>query len=98
MEYSAMQIIKILIIVTSACILLNACDTDRYANQSTLTIAEAENPELRKALIKKLNDLNFDYEITKDGDIRFPRKNQAEFDSILAQVTRETQASRTQSP
>jgi hypothetical protein len=93
-----MQIIKILMIAISASILLNACDTDRYANQPTLTVTEAENPELRKALIEKLNDLNFDYEVTKDGDIRFPRKNQAEFDSILAQVTRETQASQTQNP
>ena len=92
-----MQKIKILIILISASFLLNACDTDRYANQSTVTITEAENPELRKALIKKLNDLDFDYEITKDGDIRFPRKNQAEFDSILTQVARETQSSQTQS-
>jgi hypothetical protein len=89
MEYRVMQIIKTLMIVISASILLNACDTDRYANQSTVTVAEAENPELRKALIKKLNDLNFDYEITKDGDIRFPRKNQADFDEILGQVAQE---------
>ncbi|HEX5056092.1 MAG TPA: hypothetical protein VFX02_06305 [Gammaproteobacteria bacterium] len=87
-----MQIIKTLMIVISASFLLNACDTDRYANQSTVTITEAENPELRKALIKKLNDLDFDYEITKDGDIRFPRQNQAEFDAILGQLSQETQA------
>jgi hypothetical protein len=85
-----MQIIKIAIIIIFAGGLLTACETDRYANQSTVTVTESADPELRKALIKKLNDLNFDYELTKDGDIRFPRKNQAEFDAILAQVSQET--------
>lgn len=82
-----------MVIIISASSLLAACDTDRYANQSTVTITEPSQPELRKALISKLNSTNFDYEITKKGDIRFPRKNQAEFDSILSQVTQETQGS-----
>jgi hypothetical protein len=88
-----MQIRKIAVMIICACSLLAACDTDRYANQSTVTVTEAEDPELRKALIQKLNALNFDYELTRNGDIRFPKKNQPEFDAILAQVTLESQGS-----
>jgi flagellar biosynthesis/type III secretory pathway M-ring protein FliF/YscJ len=88
-----MQISKIAIMILCACSLLAACETDRYANQSTVTVTESEDPELRKALIQKLNAVNFDYELTKDGDIRFPKKNQPEFDAILAQVTQERQGS-----
>lgn len=82
----------ILLLVTLICILPGACDTDRYANQSTVTVTEPSEPELRKALISKLNSVNFDYEITKDGDIRYPKKNQSEFDAILAQVAQEARA------
>lgn len=74
-------------VLISACSLLAGCDTDRYANQSTVTVSASEDPEIRKALIRQLNAVNFDYEITPDGDLRFPRQNQAEFDAILAQVT-----------
>lgn len=76
-------------VLLSACSLLAGCETDRYANQSTVTVSASEDPEIRKALIKQLNAVNFDYEITRSGDIRFPRKNQAEFDAILAQVSQE---------
>ncbi len=84
-----MKITKVAIIVIFACGLFAACDTDRYANQSTVTTDKPAEPELRKALISKLNAVHFDYEITSDGDIRFPRKNQAEFDALLTQVTQE---------
>lgn len=80
-----------ILLTLSAGILLTACDTDRYANQSTVTVSASENPDIRKALVSKLNALNFDYEITKKGEIRYPRKNQADFEAILAQVTQEQQ-------
>jgi hypothetical protein len=76
-------------VLISACSLSAGCDTDRYANQPTVIVTESEDPEFRKALIKKLNAVDFDYEITRDGDIRFPRRNQPEFDKILAQVAQE---------
>lgn len=83
-----MKIIRIAIFVLFACG-LPACDTDRYANQPTITVTDVDDPGLRKALIKQLNAVNFDYEITRQGDIRFPRKNQPEFDAILAQIAQE---------
>lgn len=76
-------------VLLCACGLLAGCDTDRYANQPTVTVSASEDPEIRKALIKQLNAVNFDYEITRNGDLRFPRKSQPEFDAILAQVTQE---------
>jgi hypothetical protein len=88
----SMKIIKVLIIAISASGLLAGCDTDRYANQPTVIVTESEDPEFRKALIRKLNAVDFDYEITRNGDIRFPRSNRAEFDAILAEVTREQAA------
>jgi hypothetical protein len=87
-----MKIIKVATIVIFACGLCVACDTDRYANQSTMTVREAEDPELRKALINELNALHFDYEITKEGDIRYPQKNQMQFEAILTQVSQEQTA------
>lgn len=87
-----MKIINIAIIVIFTCALFAACDTDRYANQPTVTVSGSEDPELRKALINELNALNFDYEITKNGDIRYPKKNQAEFEAILTQVSEEQTA------
>jgi hypothetical protein len=89
-----MKIIKIAILVIISSGALAACDTDRYANQPTATVSATEDPELRKALIKQLNAVDFDYEITSDGDIRFPRSNRAAFDAILAQVAQEVQATR----
>jgi hypothetical protein len=87
-----MKIIKVAAIVIFACALFAACDTDRYANQPTVTVSGSEDPELRKALINELNALHFDYEITKEGDIRYPQKNQTEFEKILAQVSQEQTA------